>query len=74
MFNDLRILLEFLYPVYIYFNTPVVTDNVGALLYMTYAPLAEDVQFLETKLLGHVHIPLGGREALGGQVQCRIAG
>ncbi len=53
---------------------PVLFDDGGCIADMADAALAEDVEFLETDFLGHIHIPLGGQEPFGRKIERRISG
>ncbi len=53
-------------------DAPVSLNNLSALFDVPDATLTKDIKFLKTQCFSHVHIPLGGREAFGGHVQCRI--
>ncbi len=59
---------------HIHLYAPVVAHDVRTFLDVTNATLTQDVQLLKTQIFGHVHVPLGGGETLGGHVQGRIAG
>ncbi len=67
-----RIILEELYGMYVDIHTAVGAYYLCTLLYVAYASLTEDVKLLITKLLGCVHVPLGGGKSLRRHVKGSI--